>query len=137
MNTNFIVFGSTGMGMEPKSTVAAHALSTRPLIGIPRVKFYSLGMRRGSNYTSIALPTVLSTVGELDEPAPMLYRSLTDPEQTMPTLRCTVLRFPVIDEMTTRLQTSDSVASGKYFMYMIRLTQSATSRFCQNVFCVW
>jgi len=76
--------------------------------------FYFLGMRRGSNYTSIAPPTVLSTVGMLDEPAPRLYRSLTDPEQPMPTLRCTVLRFPVISEMTTRPQPSSEVVSGGF-----------------------
>ena len=39
MNINFIVFGLTRLGIEPGSTVlVADALSTRPLIGLKKLK---------------------------------------------------------------------------------------------------
>ena len=39
MNTNFLVFGLTRLGIKPESTISvADALSTRPLIGINKSK---------------------------------------------------------------------------------------------------
>nr|XP_018672192.1 twisted gastrulation protein homolog 1-like isoform X2 [Ciona intestinalis] len=50
-----------------------------------------VGMRKGRNYTAILPPTMLSTVGHLDEPEPRLFAALTD--QPMPALRYTIMRF--------------------------------------------
>ena len=55
------------------------------------------GMRPGNNYTTHALPTILSTVGMLDEPEPKLFKTLTD--KPMPTLRYTILRFPILGDL--------------------------------------
>ncbi|XP_018672192.2 twisted gastrulation protein homolog 1-A-like [Ciona intestinalis] len=56
-----------------------------------------VGMRKGRNYTTVLPPTMLSTVGQLDEPEPRLFAALTD--QPMPALRYTIMRFPVIEEL--------------------------------------
>lgn len=53
-------------------------------------------MRKSSNHTN-ELPTLVSTVGTFDNSNPALFQALT--QRKMTSLSCTIVRFPVIEEL--------------------------------------